>query len=143
MAEETEAKTIRGYWVNAENATAEVVEFADRLSEYYRMLGCDMFDIATRFIDGHEFLFFVDDMGLLRDSPKVTAIDTRREPALVGNLVVVARDENDPAEVRGLTDEEVEVLRAHTQYCMVHCCGDADAYTIRLIDGISYYQIEE
>lgn len=137
-----EAKTIRGYWVNAENATAEVVEFEDRLDEYYRMLGCDLFDIATRFIDGHEFLFFVDDCGLLRDSPRVTAIDTRGEPALVGSLVVVARDEDDPAEVRGLTDEEIGVLMKHTQYCMVHCCGDAEAYTVRIIDGISYFQIE-
>lgn len=136
------AGTIRGYHVDADRATAGPVEFRDEPSEYYRLLGCDIFDIATRFIEGHEFVFFVDDCGLLRDNPKVTAVDIEGNPALVGSLVVVARDKDNPAEVRGLTDEELDVLTDHTALCAVHTFGAEDVYVVKVIHGIEYFRKE-
>ena len=137
------AGRIRGYFVNAADATAETIEFEDEVSEYHRLLGCDLFDIATRYIEGHEFLFFVDDVGLLREDPRVTAIDEEGHPALVGNLVVVARDRDDPAEVRSLTDEELGVLRRHTGLYSIHSGPDGgDPYVVSAIDSIEYFQME-
>lgn len=60
---------------------------ATNLNEYYDALECEILDIARRKVGGKYFDVFVDDMGLFKENPVVTAISPEGEPMLVGNLI--------------------------------------------------------
>lgn len=62
------------------------------LDDFYRDLGADPFDIARRKIGGKMYDIFVDDMGLFRENPIVSAVSKSAEPMLVGNLIFANHD---------------------------------------------------
>lgn len=76
------------------------------LDDFYRELDADVFDIARRKIGGRYYDIFVDDMGLWREDPVVSAISPKMEPMLVGNLVFANHD--DAGETTSLTDEDMD-----------------------------------
>ena len=78
------------------------------LDEYYRLLDCTCIDMPTRWIGGKPFIIICDDEGMFRSDRKVSAVDANGEPALVGNLLVVAFDGRE--DVRGLTDDEADMI---------------------------------
>ena len=93
--------------------TAEVIEIEATLDAFYKAIGCDCIDITIRMVEGHPFEVIVDDNGWF-GNPIVTAIDARAfEANLVGTLLVFGCGDE---EVRGLTDEEVEILEDRTYY---------------------------
>ena len=80
----------------------------NELSDFYRELGVDIFDIAVRKIGGRYYDIFCDDMGLYRETPIVSAINNQDEPMLVGNLVFA--NHNDRGETTSLSDEDVNII---------------------------------
>lgn len=92
---------------NNEFHTAECSE----LSDFYRELGCDIFDIARRVVGDKAYDIFVDDMGLWKENPVVSAIDKNCNPMLVGNLIFANHDEQ--GNTTSLTDEDMARILSH------------------------------
>lgn len=87
----------------------EPVEVTGELQEYYDLIGCDYIDIVTRKIGDTYFDIICDDEGLLKDNPRITAVDTEGNPMLVGNLIF--SHTNEEGETVGITDEEIKMIR--------------------------------
>lgn len=130
---------LRGWHVNVKDCTADVVEFDDELSEMYALCDCDCIDIASRFIGNSAYSIICDDEGLLKDpkSIRVSGIDTDGNAMLVGNLVFVARDEENPGELRSLSDEEIATLRRNTGTYRVRDMNGS--YNTVAVAGLAYW----
>lgn len=95
--------------VNNETRTAE----CEDLSDFYRELGCDCFDITRLAIGDDTFDIFCDDIGWLRERPVVSAICAEGafyKPVLAGNLVIARHDA--AGETISLSDEDIEMINA-------------------------------
>ena len=79
---------IKGVLIDVENNIAESVEIEATLDNYYKLLNCDVIDIVNREINGKRFDIVCDDEGLLKENPKISALDLQYKPTLVGNLFV-------------------------------------------------------
>ena len=75
------------------------------LDDFYRELDAEAFDIARRNVGGKAFDIFVDDVGLFKDRPIVSAIDNGLKPMLVGNLIFANHDEE--GNTTSLSSEDV------------------------------------
>lgn len=64
----------------------------EELDDFYRELEAEPLDIARRKIGGRMYDIFVDDEGLFRENPVISAIDKEGNPMLVGNLVFANHD---------------------------------------------------
>ena len=119
--------------------TAGEVECEDSLEDFHRLCGCETIDIVMRFIEGKVFCFIVDDEGLLRDpdSIRISALGSDGEAALVGNLLVLAPDEDRHGELRSLTETELDVLRRHTGRYIIRDLRGRDYNTVA-VDGLSH-----
>jgi len=87
---------------------AREVEVEDDLQAFYNLLGCEWIDIVSRKIDGRWFEIVCDDEGLLKDSPKVSAVDRMNRPMLVGNLLFFHEDGE--GNLVGISDDDVVFL---------------------------------
>lgn len=90
----------------------------DALDDFYRELDAEPFDIARRNIGGRYYDIFVDDIGLFREDPVVSAINAQGEPMLVGNLIFT--NHNEQGETISLSDEDIagilhSVVRVYTE----------------------------
>ena len=82
---------------------------ANGLDDYYRLLGCACIDIVTREINGTRYEIGCDDEGTFVENPKISAINRKGDPMLVGNLIIAG-----PAvegELTDLTDLDMEHIR--------------------------------
>lgn len=132
---------IDGWKVDVYEGTSEPVTFMDSLKDMYRHVQCDCVDIITRFIEGVPFCFICDDCGLLKTSPRVSAVDVEGEVALVGNLLVTAP--SDEGGMRSLTDAEKTILRRHSELYLVQD-RDSDArYNVECLTGLMYRASED
>lgn len=75
------------------------------LNDFYRELDAQPFDIVTRPIDGKLFDIFVDDNGLYREDPVVSAVDSEGNPMLVGNLIFM--NHNEAGDTTGLSNDDI------------------------------------
>lgn len=83
---------LRGVLVDVEKETASVVEIPDELDAFYKILNCDCIDIVVRAIGGRcrkKFNIVCDDEALLKNDPKISAIDNLGNVQLCGNLFIV------------------------------------------------------
>lgn len=80
---------LHGVLVDVEQETVSVMEIPDELDELYRILNCDCIDIVVRRIGSKLFNIICDDEALLKDWPKISAIDNLGRPMLCGNLFIV------------------------------------------------------
>ncbi len=78
--------------------------------EWHNLLKCDLIDITTRSIAGREYDLICDDEALLKTGGKVTALSSKGDPVLVGNVIICNFDE-ETGEERGLTPEDMEHIR--------------------------------
>lgn len=85
------------------------IEVKGELKEYYDLIECSCIDIVSRRIGDTYFDIICDDEGLLKDNPRVSAIDTEGNVMLVGNLIFSHTD--DDGETIGVTDEEIAMIR--------------------------------
>lgn len=88
------------------NNKVEMVE-ADGLDDFYKLLNCRCIDIIQRKIGDNECSLIIDDEGLLKTDPVVSAIDVTGSPCLVGNILIASGRTVD-GELTELTDEEAE-----------------------------------
>lgn len=86
------------------------IDIKGTLDEYYDLIECDCIDIVTRKVGDTYFDIICDDEGLLKDSPRVSAVDMHCNPMLVGNLIF---SHTDDGETVGITDDEIEFLKEH------------------------------
>lgn len=77
--------------VNVETGMFGIIEVANELETFYKVLGCRRIDITIRRIGDRVAEIICDDEGLLVDSPKISAIDNLGQAQLVGNLLIVGR----------------------------------------------------
>lgn len=83
----------------------------ETLDDFYENLKCDIFDIANRNIGGKRFDIYVDDVGLFRENPKVSAVRINGndiEPMLVGNLVIANHDAH--GNTTSLSDDDISLI---------------------------------
>lgn len=75
------------------NQYPEYIEIPDKLNEYIKLINCQYIDIIKRRINDVEFQVVLDDEGLLRENPKISAFGPCEE--IAGNLVITGlADEN-------------------------------------------------
>ena len=86
----------------------KLLDIEGTLEEYYKYIGCSCIDIVTRKVGDTYFDIICDDEGLLKDSPHISAVDTKGNPMLVGNLIFTHTDEE--GETIGVTDNDVATI---------------------------------
>ena len=87
----------------------ETVDIND-YTDFYPLLNASCFDITYRSIgdEKRRFEIYVDDEGLLKEKPIVSAISSDKENILVGNLVI-AKHNNEGCQI-DLTDDEIDYI---------------------------------
>lgn len=95
--------------INAKNGKIEVVD-AKGLDDYYKYCDCDIIDVVQRTIGGKVYDIVCDDEGLLKANPIISAISSKMEPMLVGNLLIFGQANFD-GEFTPLTDSDVEHIK--------------------------------
>lgn len=109
---------MRAILVDVKHDKLKIVDVTGGLKEMYKLIGCDCIDITYRDIQDEEGLYnvfnvVVDDEGLLRDRPIVSARNRDdRSAQLVGNLLVfgVDWDEANYGDLASLSDDEVKLV---------------------------------
>lgn len=99
---------------DVKNRKFEIIETEKPdLQMFYDKIDCDLIDIAVRKIDGKEFNIVLDEEGVLKEYPIVSAIDGKCNPMLVGNLMFFSGKTTPDGELIGLTEEEIDhILRS-------------------------------
>ena len=100
---------MRALFLDMENDDVTVVE-VNGLQDYYRLIGCDLIDIANREIRGERFDIICDDEGLLKAEPQVSAVNGRGEAMLVDNLIICGEADAEGKET-SLTEEDIIHIR--------------------------------
>ena len=100
------------YVIDAETGKHRVEDTDCSLEELYRLTHCSCIDIASRKIGGQWFDIVVDDEGLLKSNPIVTAATADLRPVLVGSLIVCRHDSD--GNIAGLSNADIELLEANT-----------------------------
>ena len=106
-------KEARVVLFDVESGKMDVV-MCKSLDDYYKYLKCDCFDIAVRHVKGREFDIYVDDEGLLKEHPLVSAVDSEKHPALVGNLIFAHHDSH--GNTTSVTDDDIEFLKCRVWF---------------------------
>lgn len=81
------------------------------LDDMYNAIGCDLIDMVNRQIGDKRFDIIVDDEGLLKEKPIVSAVYKNDRVALVGRLLFAKHGKK--GETVGLTDEEIEMIMSN------------------------------
>lgn len=81
----------------------------DKLDDFYEHLEAEPLDIARRKIGNKWFDIFVDDEGLLRHNPIISAVTRDGLAMLAGNLIFANYDGY--GETTSLTDEDIELIK--------------------------------
>lgn len=76
--------------VDVEKEMFGLVEIPNDLESFYKALNCDLIDIVTRRIGDRKKVYDIicDDEGLFKQPQKVSAINTSKQPQLVGNILI-------------------------------------------------------
>jgi len=108
---------MRGYLIDVQNDEHRVVEIADKdhLGQFYDLIGCECIDIVTRKIGGKYFDVIVDDEGLFVQNPICSAYDSKHNPMLVGNIVILGVA-NDDGNLTSLSVHDVQLVKESIRY---------------------------
>lgn len=79
-------------FINVTDNTVKIMDITDNLDTYYNLINCRCIDIIERKIGNKYYDIVCDDEGLLKDNPKISALDPTGQPMLCGNLVIVRND---------------------------------------------------
>lgn len=103
-----EKKTLRGVLIGD---TFKVMEVADNLDTWYKLLKCDYIDIVSTKVGDVDVDIVCDDEALLKEDSICRATTHHHEPALFGRLFVCGRADAE-GNLTSLTAEQCEeVLR--------------------------------
>lgn len=112
------ARMVKGYLINVETGNFGPVEVDDsNFENYYTLLNIDTYDIVTRTIGGKEYTIVCDDEGLLKESPRISAIDKEQKPMLVGNLFICKTDYRS-GNLKSLTDKDFSMITSKVQHAV-------------------------
>lgn len=104
-------RKIKALVLNTEKGMKEA-EIEDSLKTYYELIDCDTIDITARKVGDRWYRIVVDDEGLLKMNPVVSAYTEDMEPVLVGNLVFCGAEDED-GYLTSLSQEDIANLKAH------------------------------
>ena len=104
-------KTVMGVLVNVEEGTVGAVIFVDKLDYIYALLNIDLIDVAVRKVGYKNYDFIVDDEGLLKGRAIPSVLDTKKEPMLVGNILIV--NSNEEGEFTSLSIDDIRNIEQH------------------------------
>lgn len=103
-------KTLHCFILNPKET--RVADIGRDLDSWYAALSengptVDMVEFATRRVGGRVFTFIVDEEGLFKNQPIVTAFDGNGNPMLVGSMIICWPSDHD------LTEDDIAHLRSH------------------------------
>ena len=93
------------------------IDIQDRLEDYYKVLDCNLIEVAERKVNGVWFDIMCDEEGLLKGEPMVSAVDGEYHPMLVGNLLFLHSDPN-TGEFVGISKPEAEMLLSNYAFAL-------------------------
>ena len=115
---------MKSLFFNVKENQFEVIEIEKPDLQFFdKKIGCDLIDIAVRKIDGKEFNIVLDEEGLLKEDPIVSAIDGNGDPMLVGNLMFFGGETTEAGELVGLTDAEINHILGSVGVAVVYTDG--------------------
>lgn len=106
-------KKITGFLIDVENNCAAPVTIDKGLDGYYNILNCDCIDIVRRKIGSKhkEYEIVCDDEALLKDNPKISALDSGLNIMLCGNLFITRFDGMD--DIESLEKQDIEYIKQY------------------------------
>ena len=122
--------------IDTEKDAPQIIRTGGGLSEWYRLIKCDLIDIQEHYIDGHAYDFIIDDEALLKAGGKVSALDKDGNPCLVGNIVICTCDEE--GNESGLSDEDIQRILKHVVILQLTKPIEGRATHYAAIAGIEY-----
>ena len=121
-------KMLTAVVIDTQKNTIDVREVKDDIHEFYKVLNCDIFDIARRKIGGKPYDILCDDMGRYVAEPIVSAVNPFfLQDYFVGNLMIVNHKGED---LTSLTPTDIARIYAH-----IGKYTDGDAERIAVMIG--------
>lgn len=106
---------IKSILIDVKNKKAEALEIEPTLQNYYKLLDCDLIDITERKIGEYWYDIVCDDEGLLKENQIPSAVNSKSEVQLVGNLLLMNHDGE--GNETSLTDEQInDLMNGHIAY---------------------------
>lgn len=103
---------ITGLLIDVENGKVSTQTISKDLYSYYEILHCDVIDIVARKIGEKVYLIVCDDEGLLKNKPKISAINKLGQPMLVGSLFIVNNNQEDD-DLSSLTSDDITYIQRY------------------------------
>ena len=105
------SKNLTGYLVDVLDDLSGPITISNTLDALYNVLNCDLIDITYLTLGEKEFCAIVDDEGLLKAFPKISAVSETGAPMLVGNILLVSADGGEDFE--SLTPDDISLIEKH------------------------------
>ena len=87
---------------------------ADGLEEFYKLLHCTTIDIVQRIIGDRWYDIVCDDNGTFVEDPRISAVDSKGQIMLVGNLLICGLADADGV-LTSLSEEDIEHIKESIQ----------------------------
>ena len=107
-------KKLTGFLVDVMDELTGPITIDNSLESLYRILHCDLIDITYLTLGKKEFCVIVDDEGLLKSSPKISAVSASGRPMLVGNLMIVSADGGE--DFTSLAPDDIHLIEKHIRH---------------------------
>lgn len=91
-----------------------VREINNDIEAFHNVIDCRCIDIVERKVGDRYFDFIVDDEGLFRHNPMISALSRTGGPMLVGTLIIT--NSNEEGETTSLTEEDIEYLQQYVYH---------------------------
>ena len=109
---------MRGLLLDVINQEVKVVDVANDIHEWYKMLNCQMVEMPERQIGGKYFTIICDEEGLLKSDPTIAAVNDRCEVMLVGNILIFNMDYEE-GDIEDLTEDDIKHIQKYVQPMVV------------------------
>lgn len=107
-------KKLTGFLVDVLDGLSGPITIDNSLESLYSILNCDLIDITYLTLGKKQFCVIVDDEGLLKSSPKISAVSASGRPMLVGNLMIVSADGGE--NFVSLAPDDISLIEKHIRY---------------------------
>ena len=107
-------KKLTGFLVDVMDELTGPITIDNTLESLYRILHCDLIDITYLTLGDKKFCVIVDDEGLLKSSPKISAVSVSGRPMLVGNLMLVSADGEE--DFASLAPDDIRLIEKHIRH---------------------------
>ena len=118
--------------LNMEVVEMEVSTTRNELQAIYEWIECSTIDIVQRKMNGRIYDFIVDDEGLLKDRPIMSAVHQDETPSLFGLTLITKHDEE--GNNVGLNEEEIIDVLSSRQAFYRRTSFDSYVYSALVLD---------